>query len=165
MAYIEKIDFPIDGINRHKGECIIEPAFIIEPRIKINQGWISLGILEISEAEANEILEYTYTNAKKASDKMSTLAINHFIENNFVDGHGLIYCYHATKALLDCLDVNLKQIKRITNRFKLLNNQFRNFYQSLPNHFHKSLLRDRYFENKKLINKLIRLVKSKKFMI
>lgn len=95
---------------------------------------------------------------------------NDLIIKSFSEGGAILYYYIVSKTLLDNLDVTYRKarkwsIKRVIKRFDRLNNQFRNCYQKVIDSYHKSLLQDRYFENKQLINKLIRLVKSKKFVL
>jgi len=84
--------------------------------------------------------------------------------------YSLVYYYNLFIRLLShqkatIILLGLNEIKRIIKRFRILNGKFLNLYRKVSNNFHNSLLRDRYFENKQLINKLIRLVKSKKFVI
>lgn len=84
--------------------------------------------------------------------------------------YSLVYYYNLARSILKNKKnvfrlLKKDDVKRIIKRFIAFNNEFLYSYQKLKYHFHKSLLRDRYFENKQLINKLIRLMKSKKFSI
>jgi hypothetical protein len=84
--------------------------------------------------------------------------------------YSLVNYYNLAKKILKnkknaFILLKKDDVKRIIKRFIAFNNEFLYSYKKLSYKFNKSLLRDRYFENKKLINKLIRLVKSKKFMI
>lgn len=93
---------------------------------------------------------------------------NDLIIKSFSEGGAIIYYYIVSKTLLDNLEVAYRKakkwsIKRVIKRFDRLNNKFRNYYQNVIDSYHKSLFQERYFENKKLINKLIRLMKNKKF--
>ena len=148
MSDISKIEFTRcenflkESIN--KRECVTEFA---TPKINnVYYGWYNLGTTIDSYLTVTPNLNKTFG--------VNTSKIDYYYEI----AHMIVY---NSK-----LNYKKSELKTIINKFKAENKNILRIYTKLENNnVEKYLYRIKYLRSKKLINKLIRLVKSKKFML
>ena len=157
MADISKIEFTklpslkdylgLKGIDNTIGQCVIEFAPFI--RSKEVLGWYDCK----TNSLVPDLPRFIISPDLKRPFGVNTAKIDYYKD--------------IVESLINSTsDFNKASLKEIINKFKAENKNILRIYTKLDySNVEKYLYRIKYLRSKKLINKLIRLVKSKKFMI